>query len=275
MSATVDAYPLGRSDAETRRLILQHQVYSSITRQFLMTAGIARGMKVLDLGSGAGDVAMLCADLVGPQGTVVGVEANTNILDFARHRVGAMGWRNVEFRQGDFWDVALPCDFDAVVGRWVLMYVEEPGRLLRQLAEHLRPGGIVAFQESANLKAAVETYPPTPMHDEIKRWMNPPVDPPMPVFDMGLRLYRTYIDGGLDAPELRQDAPIGGGVDWPGYALIAESMRSLLPFMEQIGTVTAEQADVDTLEARLRDEALEYDAVQVLPTVIGAWTRKR
>jgi hypothetical protein len=28
MSVTVDAYPLGRSDAETRRLILQHQVYS-------------------------------------------------------------------------------------------------------------------------------------------------------------------------------------------------------------------------------------------------------
>ena len=60
------------------------------------------------------------------------------------------------------WDVDLPYDFDAVVGRWVLMYVEEPGRLLHQVAAHLRPGGIVAFQESANLKAAVETYPPTP-----------------------------------------------------------------------------------------------------------------
>ncbi len=275
MSVTVDAYPLGRSDAETRRLILQHQVYSSITRQFLTTAGIGRGMKVLDLGSGAGDVAMLCADLVGPQGTVVGVEANADILDFACHLVGAMGWRNVDFRQGDFWDVDLPCDFDAVVGRWVLMYVEEPGRLLRQLARHLRPGGIVVFQESANLKAAVQTYPPTPTHDEILRWMNPPVDPPMPVFDMGLRLYRTFIDAGLDAPELRQDAPIGGGVDWPGYALIAESVRSLLPFMEQIGAVTAEEADVDTLEARLRNEALEHDAVQVLPTVIGVWTTKR
>ena len=81
MSVTVDAYPLGRSDAETRRLMLQHQVYSPITRQFLMTAGITRGMKVLDLGSGAGDVAMLCADLVGPQGAVVGIDANASILD--------------------------------------------------------------------------------------------------------------------------------------------------------------------------------------------------
>ena len=87
MSVTVDAYPLGRSDAETRRLILQHQIYSPITRQFLTAAGITRGMKVLDLGSGAGDVAMLCADLVGPQGTVVGIDAVASILDFARHRV--------------------------------------------------------------------------------------------------------------------------------------------------------------------------------------------
>jgi SAM-dependent methyltransferase len=275
MSLTVDAYPLGRSDAETRRLILQHQVYSPITRQFLTSAGITRGMKVLDLGSGAGDVAMLCADLVGPQGTVVGIDANASILDFARYRVQATGWRNVEFRQGDIWDVELPYDFDAVVGRWVLMYVEEPARLLRQIAAHVRPGGIVAFQESENLKAAVRTYPPTPTHDEIVRWMNPPVDPPMPVFDMGLRLYRTFIDAGLDAAELRQDAPIGGGRDWPGYALVAESVRSLLPFMEQIGTVTSEEVDVDGLEARLRNEALAYDAVQVLPTVIGAWTRTR
>ena len=275
MSVTVDAYPLGRSDAETRRLILQHQIYSPITRQFLTAAGITRGMKVLDLGSGAGDVAMLCADLVGPQGTVVGIDANASILDFARHRVDATGWRNVEFRQGDISDVDLPHDFDAVVGRWVLMYVEEPARLLRQVAAHLRPGGIVAFQESANLRAAVQTYPSTPTHDEIVRWMNPPVAPPMPVFDMGLRLYRTFVDAGLDTPELRHDAPIGGGLDWPGYAYVRGVVRSLLPFMEQIGAVTAEEVDVDRLEARLRDEALAYDAVQVLPTVIGAWTRTR
>ena len=51
----VDSYALGRSDAETRRLILQHQLYGRFTRQFLTAAGITAGMKVLDVGSGAGD----------------------------------------------------------------------------------------------------------------------------------------------------------------------------------------------------------------------------
>jgi SAM-dependent methyltransferase len=270
-----DTYPLGRSAAETRRLMLQHQIYSPITRQFLVAAGISRGMKVLDLGSGAGDVSLLCADLVGPQGSVVGVDANEEILDVARHRAAAMGRHNIEFRTGDIQTVELPDEFDAVVGRWVLMYVEAPAALLRALARRLRPGGVVAFQESANLKAAVQTHPPTETHSEVARWLNPPIDPPMPVFDMGLRLFRTFVEAGLDRPELLQETPIGGGPDWPGYALIAESARSMLPFIEQLGTVTAADADVDTLEARLRDEAVACDAVQLLPTVIGAWARTR
>ena len=273
--AAIDTYPLGRSDAETRRLILQHQIYSPLTRQFLTSAGIGRGMKVLDLGSGAGDVALLCADLVGPHGQVVGVDGNGAILDFARHRVRAAGWGNVEFVEGDVRDLDLAEDFDAVVGRWILMYIPEPAELLRTLTERLRPGGIIAFQESANLKAGVQTYPSTSLHDELRRWLAPPVDPPMPVFDMGLRLYRTFLDAGLVTPELRQETPIGGGPDWPGYALLAESMRSMLPFMEELGTVTAEEADVDSLEDRLRAEVLEQHAVQILPTVVGAWTAKR
>jgi ubiquinone/menaquinone biosynthesis C-methylase UbiE len=274
-STPVDEYPLGRSDAETRRLMLQHQIYSPITRQFFVSAGITRGMKVLDLGSGAGDVAMLCADLVGPEGAVVGIDANATILDFARQRMDATGHRNVEFHEGDIRNIDLPRDFDAVVGRWVLMYIEEPSELLQHVSKLLRPGGIVAFQESANLKAGAQTYPRMPTHDAVSRWLDPPVDPPMPTLDMGQRLYGTFIAAGLERPTLRHDAPIGGGPDWPGYAFAAASMRSLLPFMEQLGTVTAAEADVDTLETRLRDEALEYGAVQVLPAVIGAWATRR
>ena len=87
-----DGYVLGRSDAETRRLIVQHQLYGPFTRQFLTAAGITAGMKVLDVGSGAGDVALLLAELVGPQGRVVGVDTNAEILDTAASRVQAAGW---------------------------------------------------------------------------------------------------------------------------------------------------------------------------------------
>ena len=47
-------YALGRSTGETRRLILQHEIYAPLTRQLLVAAGMTAGMRVLDLGTGAG-----------------------------------------------------------------------------------------------------------------------------------------------------------------------------------------------------------------------------
>ena len=125
-SGPSDTYALGRSAAETQRLIRQAQIYGPLTRQFFATAGITAGMKVLDVGSGAGDVALLLADLVGPRGAVVGVETNPTILDAARARVGAAGWTNVRFLAGDVQGISLDDDFDAVVGRWILMYLPNP-----------------------------------------------------------------------------------------------------------------------------------------------------
>jgi len=149
-----DTYALGRSAAETQRLIRQAQIYGPLTRQFFATAGITSGMKVLDVGSGAGDVALLLADLVGPRGAVIGVEMNPAILGTARARVRAVGWTNVTFLEGDVHNTGLDDDFDAVVGRWILMYLPDPVAVLHQLLGHLRPGGIIAFQENDF------TYPP-------------------------------------------------------------------------------------------------------------------
>src|SRR5919199_6303461 len=143
-----DTYALGRSAAETQRLIRQAQIYGPLTRQFFATTGITAGMKVLDIGSGAGDVALLLADLVGPRGAVIGVETNPTILDTARARVSAAGWTNVTFLEGDVQSASLDDDFDAVVGRWILMYLPDPAAVLSRLLRHLKPGGIIAFQEN-------------------------------------------------------------------------------------------------------------------------------
>src|SRR3712207_9537188 len=64
-------YLFGHSEEETRRLLLQGRLFNLYTRRLLEDAGITRGMKVLDVGSGAGDVTLLAAELVGPDGTVV------------------------------------------------------------------------------------------------------------------------------------------------------------------------------------------------------------
>ena len=53
---------------------------TDVTRRFFLRSGIAKGMKVLDVGSGAGDVALTLAEFVGPEGAVVGVDVNPDVL---------------------------------------------------------------------------------------------------------------------------------------------------------------------------------------------------
>ena len=268
-----DAYALGRSAAETQRLIRQAQIYGPLTRRLFASAGITAGMKVLDVGSGAGDVALLLADLVGPRGAVVGVEMNPTILDTARARVRAAGWTNVTFLEGDVHSIGLDEDFDAVVGRWILMYLPEPVAALHRLLRCLQPGGIIAFQEN-DFTYPPMTFPLAPLHEQVVQWTTPPPGRGGPDQQMGSKLYRTYLDAGLSAPQLRLDAPIGGGPDWPGYAYVADTVRSLLPMLEQMGVVTAEEVGIETLAERLRAEAVGQRVVQMLPIVIGAWARK-
>jgi hypothetical protein len=90
---------------------------------------------------------------------------------------------------------------------------------------------------------------------------------------MGLKLFRTFLAAGLAAPQLRLDTPIGGGADWPGYDYLEATLRSLLPFLQGVGAVTSEEVDIDTLSQRLRDEIVEHDRIQILPPLMGAWTR--
>jgi ubiquinone/menaquinone biosynthesis C-methylase UbiE len=100
MAAAV-GYVLGQSDAELRRLSTQAHLIDPITRRFLVSAGIAEGMRVLDVGSGAGDVAVLLASLVGPRGEVIGTDPARTAIDAAEKRVRASGLGNVKFQHGD------------------------------------------------------------------------------------------------------------------------------------------------------------------------------
>jgi SAM-dependent methyltransferase len=269
-----DTYPLGRSEAETQRLILQNQIYGPLTRQFLVAAGVTAGMTVVELGAGAGDVALTAAELVGPEGRVICLDVDAEILRTAAARVAAVGWTNVDYQhvQPDgLVDLVSP-GWDAVIGRWVLMYQPDPVEQLRRLARQLRPGGVVAFQEGV-FNDLREPYPPGPLHEQLNRWMTPPAGGPGPDTEMGLKLFRTFLDAGLPPPRLRMDTPVGGGAGWPGPDYVVATFRSLFPMLVQLGIVSEEEVDIDTLADRLRAELVETQAIQFLPPLIGAFSR--
>ena len=79
-------YALGRSGAEEQRLQRQAMFLAPVTRRLFAAAGIGPGMKVLDIGSGAGDVALLAAERVGLHGRVIGVDMHPALVETARRR---------------------------------------------------------------------------------------------------------------------------------------------------------------------------------------------
>jgi SAM-dependent methyltransferase len=271
----IPAYLMGRSEAETRRLMAQHRLYGTFTRRLLEDAGITEGMKVLDVGSGAGDVALLAAELVGPTGSVLGVDQDPEVLETASARAEAADLTNVSFRTGDLREGVPGDDFDAVVGRLFLLYVPDPAETLRNLVERLKPGGIVAFGEFNFLPESVVAYPPTPAFESLWTWMQAVVrgiglDPAT-----GYHLRNTFLDAGLPEPEMNVCSPVGGGPDYLGYDHGAESLRSMLPLILKLGIATEEEVGIDTLAERLRTEAVAAGSVIKNPDLVGAWTRKR
>ena len=274
-TGTAPTYLMGRAAAENARLIRQGQFLNPGTRRLLRDAGLAAGMRVLDLGSGAGDVALEAADLVGPTGSVVGIDADPGVLQVARARAEAAGLVNVTFVAGDLREGGPAGPFDAVVGRLVLMYVPEPAAMLRRLAGLVRPGGIFALQEFNFTPASMQWYPAMPLWQRFWEWMQTTVARAGVEALMGYKLAATFEAAGLPVPHLRLESPLLAGDDPGGYTWAADSLRSMLPLTLKLGVATAEEVDIDTLAERLRVETVAHGGVVKTPDLVGAWTRLR
>src|SRR5689334_2745261 len=99
--STPPEYVLGSSEEEVARLDLQAGAIAPATALLLQAAGIGPGMRVLDLGSGPGHVALMVAEMVGPEGSVLGVDQSAALLEVAERRRQEAGLANVAFESGD------------------------------------------------------------------------------------------------------------------------------------------------------------------------------
>ncbi|WP_165423633.1 class I SAM-dependent methyltransferase [Ktedonosporobacter rubrisoli] len=271
---STDNYVMGRAPAETRRLQAQSQLMNPATQRMIEQAGITAGMLVLDVGSGAGDVAMLLAERVGPRGSVLGIDIDPTVIETARARVEAAGYTNVSFLVGDIATLPLEAEFDAIVGRLVLVYQPSPTAIVRRLAHFLRPGGIIAFQEMDMVHSATApAHPSNQLFERVVTWSVEAFRHAGLPIRMGLELYTVFTDAGLPAPHLSGEATFLVGTDWTAYDWTAETTRSLLPLILKFGVATAEEVQIETLAERLRAEALSQRLVVRGPDLIAAWTR--
>jgi SAM-dependent methyltransferase len=264
-------YALGYTTDEHNRLARQAALLAPCTERLFRAAGIGPGHRVLDLGSGGGDVSLLLSQLVGAAGAVVGVERSANSIARAGARVAAAGLGNVSFVQSDATDVAVLGTFDAVVGRFILMYLPDPVCTLRRLAALLRPHGAVAFLEPSwasvrGLSAHLPLYSAcaTAIVESFKACgVNP---------EMGTAMHRAFIEAGLPAPAMNIDILLGSDAEFTRAP--CDILRSLEPGAHQNGVSLEALGDIRTLADRLRAEVhASGDAIAWLAGHVGAWCR--
>ena len=264
------AYALARTRNEYERLTRQAAFLKGTTERLFRAAGLGPGMRILDVGSGAGDVAFLAAELVGPEGKVVGVDVDGAALAVARGRAQSLGLHNVTFIQGDARAADLDGDFDAAVGRLVLMYWADPAEALHRIAARVRPGGVVVFQE-LEMDPAIRSrsLPDETLWNETGQLIIETFARAGMHMRMGRQLYGAFLAAGLPTPEMRDETVVGGGPDFEGYAWLAGVARSLAPLMAKFEIADVDQLGPETLTDRIRDDAVATSAVVWTPSFVA------
>ncbi len=270
-AAGASAYVLGHADVEVQRLLLQGRLYNDYTEHALRLAGLRPGMRVLDVGSGPGDVSLIAARLVGPTGTVVGVDAAAEMVALARDRADEYGLSTVHFTQATTDDLVLQEPVDAVVGRLILMHLPDPVATLRRLRTWVRPGGTIAFSE--NDITAARSIPDIPLFGRVIESIACAFEAMGLSPRFGTTLHTIFSDAGLGAPQLTLGTPIGTADEADILAYAAEVWRLVSPIAQQNGFAIDELADMDDFVPRFRQEALAANALITMPPLITAWAR--
>jgi hypothetical protein len=161
--------------------------------------------------------------------------------------------------------------FDAIAGRYVLMFNPDPSGIIKALGRLARPGGIIVFHELDF--SGRRSNPPAPMYDRccdlivetVKKVGSDPF--------MALGLYRAFAQAGL-ATSMDLRAIISGPVD--GFGSVdrqAQAAISLMPVMREHGLIRPDEIDVASFQARMCEEARRLGSVVIGPLEIGAWAR--
>jgi len=139
-------YIIRGGDSGAMRLHILARAFLPGTLSLFDRVGIARGMRVLDLGCGSGEVTLELARRVGPTGHVTGIDMDERVLDHARLAAEAANLP-VEWRQGHVEELAELGQYDVVYGRFVLSHLADPADAIQRMRAAVRPSGLVVVED--------------------------------------------------------------------------------------------------------------------------------
>jgi len=254
---------MGHTDRERRRLSLQARFLNPLTQDFFARAGIRPGMRVLDLGCGVGDVSLVASRLVGPGGSVTGIDMDASAVEVARERAQAEGLSHATFVHSDLLSFTTAAPFDAVVGRLILIHTPDPAAVIRRAVSLLVPGGIVALQEGAFNRSALAGLP-RPEWDRTVEAITASMTRLCKHAAVGVQLWRLLTDAGIVDIQSRGEVAVDGSPDTLMFEWLAETARSIV----------TDGLELDGLPERLRAEMMETGGSAISPILYAVSGRK-
>jgi ubiquinone/menaquinone biosynthesis C-methylase UbiE len=109
-------------------------------KKAIQELNLQRGDTVIDIGCGSGLNFSLLQEVVGPEGTIIGVDLTDAMLVQARNRVQAKDWKNVRLMQSDAASYVFPSRVDGIISTFALTLVPEFDRVIRNGCIALKPG---------------------------------------------------------------------------------------------------------------------------------------
>jgi ubiquinone/menaquinone biosynthesis C-methylase UbiE len=267
-------YAWGSSDQERQRLASQGDLLHPATERLFRAAGIGPGARVLDCGSGGGDVSVILAELVTPSGHVLGIDRDAAQVEAATRRVDDLGLTHVRFQTAD---LSSPPDgpFDAIVGRLVLMYQPDVEAVLRTLADRLAPTGVMAFMEyDLDPPDSPIMWPRSALVEQMVHWVDAAWEVLGNQTRMGTRLPSLLRSVGLE-PQLPHD--LVGGVLTGADAVVnflSTMLAGIAPVLTGHGIAPEEEVDVESFVERVRAELGPDPVLIVSGPSLAVWARK-
>ena len=263
-----DRYAIRGGREGKKRLDLLARVLLPTTTQLFDRVGLIRGMKCLDVGCGGGHVTILMARIVGPEGCVIGTDADAEILGLAREDAEAAELTNVTFRQLDACARLWHEEFDITYARFLLSHLNERETCLAAMVEACAPGGTIVIEDTDfagsfcyPMCAAYERY--TELYQELlqRRGGDSNIGPKLPVL---LR------QAGIERVELNvvQPAHIHG----EGKMMAPATMSRIADALMTEGL--AGESEVQHILTELNRVAADSETVISLPRIFQLWGKR-
>jgi ubiquinone/menaquinone biosynthesis C-methylase UbiE len=261
-------YVLASGAAAVRRLYVLHNIYGPAGRRILLQAGLKPGMHVADFGCGVGAVTRVLGEIVGPSGSVTGIDASAEQIEQAAEICVNSGLTNFAFRTTDACDTRLPAaSFDLVYCRFLLLHLTDPAACLREMRRVLRPGGILVIEDGD--LASATSVPPTALNAFAalfkrlgpKRGVN---------YSIANNLYHMVKDAGFTDPRIEIHQPAGCRDDHG--VLLTWSVAEAGPAFVAEGLISRPELKrtLDQMEVA----AFDPDVLVLAPRMSVVWARK-